>query len=68
MTPRLRGTIKDPLQSILGNYLGNLKVYFDDERDACKIVILDLFGFFMQQIALFTHRTYAYIKEIDNEQ
>ncbi len=39
-----------------------------DERSACKIVMLALFGFFAQQIIPFTYRTYAYIEEIDNEQ
>ena len=38
-----------------------------DERSACEIVILALFGFFMQQVVSFIHRIHAYIEEIDNE-
>jgi hypothetical protein len=30
-------------------------------------VILALFGFFTQQIVLFTYTTYTYIEEVDNE-
>ena len=36
-----------------------------DERSAREMVILALFGFFTQ-VMPFTHRTYAYIEEINN--
>jgi hypothetical protein len=39
-----------------------------DERNPRKIEMLALFGFFTQQILLFTQRTYTYIGKIDNEQ
>jgi hypothetical protein len=38
-----------------------------EERSACRIVRLGLFGFFTQQIVLFIHRTYTYIGDIDND-
>ncbi len=39
-----------------------------DERSACEIEMLPLFGFFTQQIVPFIQRAYTYIGKIDNGQ
>ncbi len=39
-----------------------------DARSACEIVMLPLFGFFIQQVVLFIQRTCTYIRKMDNGQ